>query len=51
MVEIAAFFPADAPPDLEGMVRSVDCYGLEMDVDSLPDLVERFDLARPPELK
>lgn len=48
-LELAAFFPADGPPDLNGVQGATDRYGLEMDVASLPGLVERFGLARPPE--
>lgn len=48
--ELAGFFPADAPPDLDGMAEATARYGLEMDFTSMPDLVERFGLARPPEL-
>jgi mannose-6-phosphate isomerase-like protein (cupin superfamily) len=49
-VELAALFPADAPPDLEGVAEATARYGLEMDMDSMPGLVERFGLARPPEM-
>lgn len=48
--ELAGFFPADAPPDLDGMAEATARYGLEMDFSSMPDLVGRFGLARPPEL-
>jgi mannose-6-phosphate isomerase-like protein (cupin superfamily) len=48
--ELAAFFPADAPPDLDGMIDATGRYGLEMDFESLDRLVRRFDLAPPPEM-
>lgn len=48
-LELAGMFPADGPPDLEGMAEACDRYGLRMDFASLPDLVARFDLAPPPE--
>lgn len=48
--DIAEFFPDDAPPDLDGMAAASTKYGLQMDFDSLPLLIERFDLARPPEM-
>jgi len=48
--ELAAFFPADAPPDLDGMLDATGRYGLEMDFESLERLVRRFDLTPPPEL-
>lgn len=48
--ELAVFFPADAPPDLDGMAEATARYGLSMRFDSLPDLVQRFDLAAPAEL-
>lgn len=48
--ELAAFFPAGAPPDLEGMAGATSRYGLEMDFASLERLVREFDLAAPPEL-
>lgn len=49
--EIEPFFPDGSPPDLEGMARVNDKYGLQMDFDSLPRLIERFGLARPPEME
>ena len=36
-----------APPDFEALARLQDRYGLEMEPDSVPGLVERFGL-RPP---
>lgn len=48
--ELAAFFPADAPPDVEGMAEAAARYGLEFRFETLSGLVERFDLARPPEM-
>ena len=48
--ELADFFPADAPPDLDGMTDATARYRLEMDVDSLEHLVRQFGLAPPPEL-
>ena len=48
--ELAAFFPADAPPDLDGMVGATARAGLEMDFGSLERLVRQFHLAPPPEL-
>jgi mannose-6-phosphate isomerase-like protein (cupin superfamily) len=49
-VELAAFFPPDGPPDLTGLEEATARYGLEMDFASMAGLVERFDLARPPEM-
>ena len=48
--EIAPFFPDNAPPDLEGMARANVKYGLQMDFESLPRLIDRFGLARPMEM-
>jgi mannose-6-phosphate isomerase-like protein (cupin superfamily) len=48
--EIADCFPDDAPPDLDTMARANVKYGLQMDFDSLPQLIDRFDLARPAEM-
>lgn len=48
--ELARYFPTDAPPDLDAVADASDRYGIEMDPDSLAGLVERFGLARPPEL-
>jgi hypothetical protein len=33
-----------------GSTRANAKYGLQMDFDSLPQLIERFDLARPAEM-
>ncbi len=48
--EISRCFPEDSPPDLSAMAEANVKYGLQMDFDSLPVLVERFDLARPLEM-
>lgn len=48
--EIGPFFPEGSPPDLEGMARVNDRYGLQMDFDSLPQLIDRFGLLRPMEM-
>lgn len=48
--EIGPFFADAAEPDLAGMARANDKYGLQMDFDSLPQLVERFGLVRPAEM-
>lgn len=48
--EIEPFFPEGSPPDLGGMARANDKYGLQMDFQSLPQLIERFGLARPAEM-
>lgn len=48
--ELAPLFPADAPPDLDAMVAAGDRYGLELRFESMPELIERFELAAPPEL-
>jgi hypothetical protein len=48
--EIGAFFPDDAAPDLEGMADASRRYGLQMDFNSLPQLIERFGLTRPLEM-
>jgi quercetin dioxygenase-like cupin family protein len=49
--DIAAFFPQGAAPDLEQLLVTCDRYGLEMDLDSLPELIGRFGLTPPPEAK
>ncbi len=48
--EIGPLFPQGAPPDLEAMKQVSAKYGLQMDFDSLPVLIERFGLARPLEM-
>lgn len=48
--EIADCFPDDAPPDLATMAEANDKYGLQMNFESLPLLIERFNLARPAEM-
>lgn len=48
--EISMCFPEDAPPDLGTLAAANAKYGLQMDFDSLPLLVERFNLARPAEM-
>ena len=48
--ELVGYFPPDAAPDLDGMADASERYGVDMDFDSLDALVERFDLARPPEM-
>jgi mannose-6-phosphate isomerase-like protein (cupin superfamily) len=49
--EIANCFPDDAPPDLATMAEANAKYGLQMDFESLPLLIERFNLARPAEME
>jgi quercetin dioxygenase-like cupin family protein len=49
--ELVAYFPIDGEPDLDGMVTANLRYGIEMDFDSLPDIVRRFDLVQPAELE
>jgi mannose-6-phosphate isomerase-like protein (cupin superfamily) len=49
--ELAGFFSAAGPLDLDAMAEATTRYGLEMRFDSLPALIERFDLARPPEMQ
>ncbi|MGN7251765.1 cupin domain-containing protein [Arthrobacter sp. SAFR-014] len=48
--EIGPFFPDDAAPDLEGMAAANAKYGLRMDFESLPKLINRFGLIRPLEM-
>jgi mannose-6-phosphate isomerase-like protein (cupin superfamily) len=48
--EIGPLFPENAPPDLGTMAQVSAKYGLQMDFDSLPVLIERFGLARPLEM-
>jgi len=48
--EIADCFRDDGPPDLDTMAKANTKYGLKMDFESLPQLTERFDLARPAEM-
>ncbi|CAI3792522.1 cupin domain-containing protein [Pseudarthrobacter sp. MM222] len=48
--EIGAFFPDGAAPDFEGMADASQRYGLQMDFNSLPQLIERFSLTRPLEM-
>ncbi|MBW3593099.1 MAG: cupin domain-containing protein [Actinobacteria bacterium] len=45
--ELAEILVPGAPPDFEALARLQSRYGLEMDPDSVPGLVERFGL-RPP---
>ena len=47
---IGPFFPDGSEPDLDGMARANEKYGLQMDFDSLPQLIERFGLVRPAEM-
>lgn len=49
--ELVRYFPADAAPDLDGMVDANERFGLDMDFDSLPGLVQRHSLTSPPELE
>jgi hypothetical protein len=49
--ELVAYFPVDGEPDLDGMVRANQKYGIEMDFDSLPGIIGRFGLADPAELR
>jgi mannose-6-phosphate isomerase-like protein (cupin superfamily) len=48
--EIGPFFPDGAPPDLEAMAEANARYGLQMDYESLPHLIERFGLTPPLEM-
>jgi quercetin dioxygenase-like cupin family protein len=48
--ELVAYFPVEGEPDLDGMVRANQKYGIEMDFDSLPEIIGRFGLADPAEL-
>ena len=48
--EIEPFFPEGAPPDLNAMAEANARYGLQMDFESLPQLIDRFDLTPPLEL-
>jgi len=48
--DLVPLFPPDAPPDLDAMAEAAARYGLDMDFESLPELVARFELAAPPEL-
>jgi mannose-6-phosphate isomerase-like protein (cupin superfamily) len=49
--EIGAFFPDGASPDLEGMAAASLKYGLQMDFESLPQLIDRFGLTPPLEME
>lgn len=48
--EISTCFPEDGPPDLGTLAEANAKYGLQMDFESLPLLMERFNLARPLEM-
>ena len=48
--EIEPFFPEEAPPDLEAMAVVNAKYGLQMDFESLPQLIDRFGLTPPLEM-
>ncbi len=48
--EIGPFFPEGAPPDLESMAEANARYGLQMDFESLPQLIDRFGLTPPLEM-
>ena len=45
--ELAEIVVPDAPPDLDALARLQGRYGLELDRDSVPPLVERFGLRAP----
>jgi mannose-6-phosphate isomerase-like protein (cupin superfamily) len=45
--ELAEILVPDAPPDFDALARLQGRYGLEMDPDSVPALVERFGLRAP----
>lgn len=49
--EIEPLFPTGDAPDLEGLARANYKFGLQMDFDSLPRLIERFGLVRPAEIE
>jgi mannose-6-phosphate isomerase-like protein (cupin superfamily) len=48
--ELAPFVPADAPPNLAGVMAVAARYGLEFDMDSLPELMQKYGvrLSGPP---
>ena len=48
--ELAPFFPADGPADLDGMIEATARYGLDMNFDRLRELIQRFNLVAPAEL-
>lgn len=48
--EIGPYFRNTDAPDLEGMARVTKKYGLQMDFNSLPELIERFGLVRAVEM-
>jgi mannose-6-phosphate isomerase-like protein (cupin superfamily) len=48
--ELAPFFPADGPADLDGMIEATARYGLDMNFGTLPELIQRFNLVAPAEL-
>lgn len=46
--ELAELLSAEGPPDMEGVVRLADRYGLIMHMERLPELMERFDVRLGP---
>lgn len=48
--EIGQFFLDGAGPDIEEMAAVSEKYGLQMNFESLPELIERFGLVRPLEM-
>jgi quercetin dioxygenase-like cupin family protein len=45
--ELEPLIPADGPPDLEGLQELQTRYGLEMDIASMPELIQRYGLRMP----
>ena len=45
--ELEPLIPADGPPDLEGLQELQTRYGLEMDIASMPELIQRYGLKMP----
>jgi quercetin dioxygenase-like cupin family protein len=45
--ELEPLIPADGPPDLEALQKLQTRYGLEMDIASMPELIQRYGLNMP----
>lgn len=45
--ELQPLIPADGPPELEGLQKLQTRYGLEMDIASMPELIQRYGLKMP----
>ncbi|MEX5298226.1 cupin domain-containing protein [Kocuria sp. CPCC 205292] len=49
-VEIAEYYTSEREMDMERFMAACDRYALEMDLESMPELIGRFGLIPPPEM-